>query len=273
MVTVVRMDRSKPARSAPVRIRTVFAGRLRAYKDGSWQAPSIGRDRELIPDPTNWRLPMPLPRQSAAVIACLLIIASTGCVDVRARDARLRNAIDESWERVEANRGLNVSLETGSVLARLGLLARGAVRSGQGGACPGGTSPEPTASPVAGSLWPSCLITSAWRGRRESPVASLAWYRDAAALAALALADPAGAGRTRPWRSITVPWRGWSGSHRQRTSSEAGAGKSSSALKESRFAAPRIILTPSGSPTCAWRATIGSRGWTISIGPTAWVCR
>ena len=41
---------------------------------------------------------------------------------VNARDARLRNAVEDGWERFEASRGLNVSLETGAVLARQGLL-------------------------------------------------------------------------------------------------------------------------------------------------------
>jgi len=130
----------------------------------------------------------------------LLIIASTGCVDVRARDARLRNAIDESWERVEANRGLNVSFEMGSVLARLGLLAQAQ------------HDPAKAARLLEARLQTECE-PGGWLALAElsyhvglarqsgSPLASLAWYRDAAALAGLALADPAGA---RPDAALAI---------------------------------------------------------------------
>ena len=56
------------------------------------------------------------------MIASFIAMTCAGCVGVNARDARLRNAVADGWERFETNRGLNLSPETGAVLARQHLL-------------------------------------------------------------------------------------------------------------------------------------------------------
>ncbi len=152
------------------------------------------------PGPKNWRSPAPWPRRRAFAIACLLIMAPSGCADIKARDARLRNAIEDGWERVEANRGLNVSFETGSVLARLGLLTQ-AQEDSAGAARRLETHLQTQCEPDGSLALAELSYHVGLASQTGSPATALAWYRDAAALAALALADPAGA---RPDLALTI---------------------------------------------------------------------
>jgi len=130
----------------------------------------------------------------------LLIMVPAGCADIKARDARLRNAIEDGWERVEANRGLNVSFETGSVLARLGLLTQ--AQEDPAGAARRLETHLRTQCETDGSL---ALAELSYHvglaSQTRSPATALAWYRDAAVLAALALEDPVGA---RPDLALTI---------------------------------------------------------------------
>src|SRR5260370_35878877 len=57
-------------------------------------------------------------RLSGTLAACVLCFAAAGCAGIEAHDARLRNAVEDDWQRIEASRRLNVSAETGAVLAR-----------------------------------------------------------------------------------------------------------------------------------------------------------
>ncbi|MFI5458911.1 MAG: esterase/lipase family protein [Isosphaerales bacterium] len=143
---------------------------------------------------------MPWPRQRAAAIACLLIIAPAGCTDIKARDPRLRNAIEDGWERVEANHGLNVGFATCSVLARLGLLAQ-AQQDPAAAASLLETRLQTQCEPDGSLALAELSYHVGLACQTGSPAASLAWYRDAAALATLSLADPAG---TRPDVALTI---------------------------------------------------------------------
>jgi pimeloyl-ACP methyl ester carboxylesterase len=130
-------------------------------------------------------------RRIAAAIPCLLWIALTGCLDVRARDARLRNAINDHWERVEAIRGLNVSFDTGGVLARTGLLTQAQQDPARAARLLESrleTDDEPNGRLALAEL--SYHVAVALQS--TSLMESLAWYRDAASLAALTLADSTG---------------------------------------------------------------------------------
>jgi pimeloyl-ACP methyl ester carboxylesterase len=121
----------------------------------------------------------------------LLLTSCSGCLDVRAREPRLRNALDDGWECAQATAGLNVGVETGAVLVRTGLLAQ--------------AQQDPA---VAARLLESRLQAEYIPNGRlalaelsyhvglvsqtKSPEESLAWFRDAASLAALALAESTG---------------------------------------------------------------------------------
>ncbi len=106
----------------------------------------------------------PLSCSTRILAACLLLFAPAGCVSIKANDARVRNAFEDGWERVEAFRGLNVCPESATVLARLGLHF-------QAQQDPAGTArvleiacgPDP--SPMVRWRSPSCGITLAWLAR------------------------------------------------------------------------------------------------------------
>jgi pimeloyl-ACP methyl ester carboxylesterase len=137
----------------------------------------------------DWRVPAsPLLRIAAA---CLLMIAPAGCVGITANDAPLRIAVEDGWERVEATRGLNVSLEAETVLSRQGLLAeaqRDQARAARLLEARLEVQPEPDGALALAELSYQVGLASQTR----TPASALAWYRDAATLAVLALADPAG---------------------------------------------------------------------------------
>ena len=158
--------------------------------------------------PRKGRPPLPGSRWRAAAIACLLIIAPAGCADIKARDAWLRNGIDDAWERVEAkSRSERQFRRPFAVLARQRLLAQAQEDPPRQRVCSRLVS-KPNASPMGRSLWPNCVITPAdvpderhrswrWPGTATPPFL------------------PRWPLRTRPlrsptWlsRSITTPWRG-----------------------------------------------------------------
>jgi pimeloyl-ACP methyl ester carboxylesterase len=148
--------------------------------------------------PRNRRTPW--LRLSRALATCLLFITATGCIGVDARDARLRNAVEDGWERLEASRGLNVSLETGAILARHGLLiiARqdpaSAARLLEAGLL---ARTEPNGAMALAEVSYYVGVDR----QTSTPVEAMAWYCDAATLAALALGDPSAA---RPDLAIDV---------------------------------------------------------------------
>ena len=179
--------------------QTVLCPAAMADKDGSWQAPR-SRNHDVIRDPRTGDR----QRLAAAESRCNRMLADhrAGRVrDIKARDARLRNAIEDGWERIEANRGLNVSFETGSVLARLGLLAQ-AQEDPAGAARRLETHLQTQCEPDGALALAELSYHVGLASQTGSPATALAWYRDAAALAALALADPAG---TRPDLALDDP--------------------------------------------------------------------
>jgi pimeloyl-ACP methyl ester carboxylesterase len=119
----------------------------------------------------------------------LLIATSTGCADVRARDARVRSAINDAWERAEANRGLNVGFQTGAILARYGLLDQ-AQANPIGAARLLETRLQTDRQPEGLLALAEMSYHVGLARESRSPLESLALYRDAAALAAAALAEP-----------------------------------------------------------------------------------
>jgi pimeloyl-ACP methyl ester carboxylesterase len=139
--------------------------------------------------PANRRLPS--LRVSRILVAGMLSFASAGCAGIKAHDARLRNAVEDIGERIEANSGVHLSAESGAVLARQQLLALaqqdpvGAARlledRLQIQSEPDGALALAELSYHLGVIFQS-----------GSPSEALARYRDAATLAALAVAEPAG---------------------------------------------------------------------------------
>ena len=103
----------------------------------------------------------PAARLSRIAIACVITMTCAGCVGISARDARVRNAVEDGWERVETHRGLDVSLETVAVLARQHLSDRGPARPGPRGPICSRLVFRLKPSPTGRLPWLSCLITSA----------------------------------------------------------------------------------------------------------------
>jgi pimeloyl-ACP methyl ester carboxylesterase len=129
-------------------------------------------------------------RLSPVLVACLLSITPAGCMGIDARDARLRNAVEDGWERFEANRGLDLSPEACAVLARQRLLIEAQedpVRAAR--------LLESRVQAQAESDGAIALAELSYHvgldAQKRTPAAALAWYRDAAILASLALGDPA----------------------------------------------------------------------------------
>jgi pimeloyl-ACP methyl ester carboxylesterase len=123
------------------------------------------------------------------LVAWLLALTPAGCNPISARPALLRTAIDDHWERFEVTHHL--SRATGMVLMRHKLTEMAAND-------PAGTArilegrlaakAEPDGALALAELSYQAGLTRAGTAPREA----LGWYRDAAALGWLALADPAG---------------------------------------------------------------------------------
>jgi pimeloyl-ACP methyl ester carboxylesterase len=128
--------------------------------------------------------------------AWLLLLTLGGCAPITAREAWLRTAIADRKERFQATRHL--SNATGAVLARHDLVEAAA---GDPAAAVGlladqlGGPREDSGAPgeTDGALALAELSYQAGLLRQsQAPTSALPWYRDAAALAWLALAEPAG---------------------------------------------------------------------------------
>ena len=132
------------------------------------------------------------PRDARMLVAILFGFASAGCVGIKAHDARLRNTALDLGERIDANRGVHLSLESGAVLARQQLLtlakddAVGAARLLETRLQ---TQSEPNGALALAEL--SYHLGLVFQS--GSPAEAMARYRDAATLAALALTDAAAA--------------------------------------------------------------------------------
>jgi Alpha/beta hydrolase family len=140
------------------------------------------------PGPRNWRSSG--PHLSRILAVCVLVIAPAGCLGVNARDDRLRNAVEDGWERIEANRGLNVSLETGAVLARHRLLIEAQEDPASAARLLESHLQAQTEPDGAMALAELSYHVGVDR-QTKTPVDAMRWYRDAAILAALALGDAA----------------------------------------------------------------------------------
>jgi len=134
----------------------------------------------------------PTARPKLAVVAGLLIIAAAGCANISVREAWLRNAIDDRKDRFEATHRLSDA--TSAVLTRHGLLEMAANDPAGSArileACLRSETETDAALALAELSYQSGLMTNS-----ESPTSAMAWYRDAAAFAWLALANPAGSRR------------------------------------------------------------------------------
>jgi hypothetical protein len=137
--------------------------------------------------PANGRPPR--SRATRILVAGLLSIASAGCAGIKAHDARLRTTVADIGERIEANRGADLSPEATAVLARLQLLKLvhedpvGAARLLEDRLQ---TQSEPDGALALAEL--SYHIGVIFQS--GSLCEAMVRYRDAAVLAALAVADP-----------------------------------------------------------------------------------
>ena len=128
-------------------------------------------------------------RPNLAVIAGLLIIGTAGCANVSVRNAWLRNVIDEREDRFEATHRLSDA--TRAVLTNHGLFDKAANDPG-GAARILETSLRADSEPDAALALAELSYQAGLLVQSTSPRSAMAWYRDAAAFAWLALADPAG---------------------------------------------------------------------------------
>jgi pimeloyl-ACP methyl ester carboxylesterase len=129
-------------------------------------------------------------RLSCILIACLLAITSAGCVSVTARDTRVRNALADGWERLEVARGLDLSLDSGAVLARQQLLIEAQedpARAARLLETRLQTQSEPNGALALAELSYHVGVNT----QTKAPVGAISWYRDAAVIAAIALGNPA----------------------------------------------------------------------------------
>ena len=254
-------------------VRGVTCRTATAHEDGLWSGPLRASDIGPTSRVPNWQSPVSL--LSRVLAACLLVIVPAGCAGIKAHDARLRNAVEDGWERVQASRGLNVSVRDGCRPRPPAVAGRGPGRPGRRGAAAGGSSSDPIRArrgPRPGgvvlSRRPGLANRIAGRGaglvsrcgdsrragpRRPGRLAARPGRRDPQSRSRTA--DPARPGQRQPARVAT------------RT------GARSWRRRDSRFAARPRICSPSGSATCAWRTTIGSREWITFIARTAWECR
>ncbi|AGA27656.1 lysophospholipase [Singulisphaera acidiphila DSM 18658] len=149
-------------------------GPIRTFVPRAWgrsPAPSL-----------RWRLWL-------VVAICGLLATSGGCVSIGAHEASLRNILEGRRERVEAARYL--SAPTGVFLTGQGLVDMAA---NDPGATARVLETRLEAQPEPGGALALAELSYREGLRREahSPATALPWYRDAAACAALALAEPAG---------------------------------------------------------------------------------
>ena len=124
------------------------------------------------------------------LVAGMLCLASAGCAGVKVHDARLRTAVEDVEERIEANGGVHLSLESGRCLcapAFAGRLPRKtplcAARLLEDRLQ---TQSEPNGALALAEL--SYHIGVIFQS--GSPSEAMARYRDAAVLTALVVADP-----------------------------------------------------------------------------------
>jgi pimeloyl-ACP methyl ester carboxylesterase len=142
--------------------------------------------------------PVPGPGPGRAVVACMLIVAEAGCVDISIRDEHLKNVIDDHWERFEATHTLNVSGATGAVLARQGLVAEARDDPASAARVLGARlQSQPHPGPDEALALAELSYRAGLARQTVDPRAAIAWYRDAAAIAALSLAEAAGSQRDR----------------------------------------------------------------------------
>jgi pimeloyl-ACP methyl ester carboxylesterase len=132
--------------------------------------------------------------------ACLFSLALAGCIDINAHDARLRSSVEDGWERAQASHGLNVSAETSAVLAHRQLLDK-AWRDPAGAARLLEAHLQSQFERDGALALAELSYHVGVVCQTGAPVAAMAWYRDAATLAALALADPAG---SRPDLAVEI---------------------------------------------------------------------
>ncbi len=138
---------------------------------------------------TNQRWPMPGPGHAA--IACVLMVAAAGCANINARDAHLKNAINDHWERAQSTYSVNLSGPTCAVLAGQGLLEVALADPDFGARQLEQrlrTQPEPNGALALAEL----SYHAGLRHQTGDPVTAIIWYRDAAVLASLALAERGG---------------------------------------------------------------------------------
>ncbi len=131
-------------------------------------------------------------RPNLAVIAGLLIIGTAGCANVSVRNAWLRNVIDEREDRFEATHRLSDA--TRAVLTNHGLFDKAANDPG-GAARILETSLRADSEPDAALALAELSYQAGLLLQSASPRSAMAWYRDAAAFAWLALANPASSRR------------------------------------------------------------------------------
>jgi pimeloyl-ACP methyl ester carboxylesterase len=133
----------------------------------------------------------PRSRVARLLVAGVVSFASAGCAGIKAHDARLRNAVDDIGERIAANLGADFSPEASAVLARQQLLSLaqndpvGAARLLEDRLQ---TQSEPDAALALAQLFYNSGVIF----QTGSPSEAMTRYRDAAIVAALAVADPAG---------------------------------------------------------------------------------
>ena len=125
------------------------------------------------------------------VAVCLLMIVPAGCVGIQANRARLRNAVEDRWERLEATRRTGCEPRDGRCPRAAGIDITNATRSGRHRAAAGNATRKLEQDPDGALALAELSYHVGVAGQSRSPTAALGWYRDAATLAAIALAEPA----------------------------------------------------------------------------------
>jgi pimeloyl-ACP methyl ester carboxylesterase len=127
-------------------------------------------------------------KRAGLLIAAALAFFAVGCSQITARDAYVRNAIRDHWERVQAT-SPDLSETTCAVLAGHGLLEEALVDP----ECAARElEPRIGAEPNTEGMVALAELSyqTGLRHQTFDPFGAIAWYRDAATLASLALADP-----------------------------------------------------------------------------------
>jgi triacylglycerol esterase/lipase EstA (alpha/beta hydrolase family) len=128
------------------------------------------------------------------------MIALAGCADVTAHDARLRNVVEDRWECAYARLAPSLTRETSAVLACQQLLAE-AERNPARAARLLEARLEAQAVPDGALALAELSYHVGLLSQVGAPADAMDWYRDAATLAALALADPSG---SRPEAAVEI---------------------------------------------------------------------